>query len=359
MRVLALVTDAFGGYGGIAQYNRDFLSALAAMPGTKMVEVLPRLAPEAPGVLPAKIVQHDPVRSPLRYALAAMRRAISTTPDVIVSAHLYHGPLAWLIARVLRVRLVSQLHGTEVWKPLSWRHRWPLAGSDLVLAVSRDTLDRAAQQLGHPLVAGAVLPNTVRPEFVPGDRCAARRRFRIADETVLLTVARLDGRRGYKGHDRVIPLVRQFRDQGRDVIYLIAGVGEDQPRLEALAHAHGVTEQVRFLGKVPDCDLPDLYRAADLFVLPSTGEGFGIVYLEAMACGTPAIGLRVGGAPDALDDLGVCVSPEDFPHALEVALGHCHRDPVALSEAVDARFGQTAFQRKVADLFTAPTGARQ
>jgi phosphatidylinositol alpha-1,6-mannosyltransferase len=224
-----------------------------------------------------------------------------------------------------------------------------------VLAVSRDTLGRLREQLPAEPGNGVVLNNTVQPDFTPGDRTAARRRFGLGDEAVLLSVGRLDARKGYKGHDRIIALLRELRAEGRDVVYLIAGTGEDRPRLEALARQQDVATWVRFLGKTPYDQLPDLYRAADLFVLPSTGEGFGIVFLEAMACGTPALGLAVGGAPDALGDgeLGYCVEAADLPAALRRALDAPRPDAAELHRAVQARFGQQVFRARVASIISA------
>jgi phosphatidylinositol alpha-1,6-mannosyltransferase len=85
--------------------------------------------------------------------------------------------------------------------------------------------------------------------------------------------------------------------------------------------------------------------------MPSTGEGFGIVFIEAMACGTPAIGLAVGGASDALADgeLGVCVSEQEFPDALEDAIRHCRQRPKQLSQEVNRRFGRLSFDTAVAE----------
>jgi phosphatidylinositol alpha-1,6-mannosyltransferase len=355
MNVLALMTDAFGGYGGIAQYNRDLVGALAQIPQIERIEILPRIAPDAVGLLPDKVVQHPARFGKLAYSAATFAAVHRRRPDIVLSGHVYHGPLALLAARQARARLVSQLHGTEVWSRLARRHAIPLSRSDIVLAVSRDTLGRLREQLPAEPGNGVVLNNTVQPDFTPGDRTAARRRFGLGDEAVLLSVGRLDARKGYKGHDRIIALLRELRAEGRDVVYLIAGTGEDRPRLEALARQQDVATWVRFLGKTPYDQLPDLYRAADLFVLPSTGEGFGIVFLEAMACGTPALGLAVGGAPDALGDgeLGYCVEAADLPAALRRALDAPRPDAAELHRAVQARFGQQVFRARVASIISA------
>jgi phosphatidylinositol alpha-1,6-mannosyltransferase len=348
------MTDAYGGYGGIAQYNRDLLSALSVAPGVRSIEVLPRLAPDPLGPLPDGVIQHQPHLNKLHYAFAAFAKAQANPPDIVINGHLYHGPLSRLIARQAGARMISQLHGTEVWHPLRKRHIAPLVQSDVVLTVSRDTLGRLRDQILCEPDNGVVLANTVQLEFKPGDRDAARARFGLGNEKVLLSVGRLDRREGYKGHDRIISLLPGLRAGGHEAVYLIGGLGEDQQRLEAFAAQLNVAPWVRFLGKVPYKHMPDLYRAADLFVLPSTGEGFGIVFLEAMACGTPALGLAVGGAPDALGDgaLGYCVTAEDLPAALARALDDPRPDPYTLHDAIQARFGQAAFRARVASIIS-------
>ena len=354
MRILALVTDAFGGYGGIARYNCDVLSALAGMSEEIEITILPRLGPSDEIQVLHNMKQHRPFLSRVLFAIHAALTAFRLKPDVIFCCHIYHGPLALALARLFGARLVSQLHGTEVWQPLGWFHLQPLLHSDLVLCVSRHTKACYERQAGSA-DNSFVLANMVGPSFTPGDRSRARERFDVTGCRVLLTVARLDTRDGYKGQDRVIEALPGLKTPGGEpLIYLIAGLGDDRIRLERIAKQHGVTDLVRFLGKVPESDLPDLYRAADLFVLPSTGEGFGIVYLEAMACGTPAAGLAVGGVPDPLGDgeLGTLLpSSADFATALQDLILKPRPDEAELSRAVQQRFGLDAFCKRVRQVF--------
>lgn len=345
LKILFLATDAFGGYGGIAQYNRDILTAMSHAKSIGEVEVLVRLSPDLIGSLPAKIKQYPAVLGRLSYALKAIARALVLRPDIVFNGHLYHGSLAHLIAKLIGAKMISQLHGTEVWEQLAPARLTPLERSDLVLCVSRHTKACYDRQSLRDQANSIVVPNTFGPEFQLGDRQTARKKFNLEGEKAILTVARLDSRGGYKGHDRIIRNLRTLTQSNDAVSYLIAGDGPDRPRLEQLSRDCGVADKVRFLGKVPIEDLPDLYRAADLFALPSTGEGFGIVFLEAMSCGTPAIGLKVGGSCDALADgaLGVCVNETDFPAALEAALRKPRPAPEALSDAVTERFGRKVF----------------
>jgi phosphatidyl-myo-inositol dimannoside synthase len=345
--ILALVTDAFGGYGGIAQYNRDFLKALSEVRANQRIAVYPRISPEPPGPTPSNLLQYPAVKSRTVYAAQGIAAALKVRPSIIFCGHLYHAALAVPLARVLGAKVIVQLHGTEIWGELSTVHRAALEAADLLLVVSRDTRRRALEQLRLQTSRIVVMNNTVGPEFRPVDRRAARERFGLGDEVVVLTVARLDAREGYKGHDRVITESAKQIRSGRKLTYLIAGVGSDRPRLEALARELGIAPHVRFLGKVPGPDLPSLYEAADLFALPSTGEGFGIAFLEAMACGTPSIGLAVGGAPDALGDgdLGYCVAPDEFPATFASALDAPR--PANLSETVRARFGFQVYRERL------------
>ncbi|OQW72974.1 MAG: hypothetical protein BVN32_14445 [Proteobacteria bacterium ST_bin14] len=348
-RILALVTDAFGGYGGIAQYNRDLFTALSASAVVDDVVVLPRMAPEQPGTLPAKIRQAPAVAGRIAYSLAAVRHALSSRPTIVFCGHLFHIGLARLVARLTGAKLIVQLHGIDIWSDIAPPRRRALESADLILTVSRDTRSHVRAKTSIDPTKIVILNNTVSDDFRPGDRASARSHFGLGDELAILTVSRLDMSSGPKGHDRIIPLIAALRDAGVPVVYLVAGVGPYQKILEDLVCQHGVERNVRFLGYIQREAQPDLYRAADIFALPSTYEGFGIVFTEAMACGTPTIGLAVGGAPDALGDgeLGMCVAPEAFADAfLAMASTPVERD-LSLADRVRARFGFPVFSSQV------------
>jgi phosphatidylinositol alpha-1,6-mannosyltransferase len=351
--VLALVTDAFGGRGGIAQYNRDFLRALATMPEISAIIVLPRHAPDSPVAL-AGIMQARPRTNRLIYAIAALFIAFRQHTDVVFCGHLYMAPLAWLIAWLKGARLIIQMHGVEAWSRPSRLQRAATEAADLVLCVSRYTRARVAGWAAISPERVVVLPDTVGRSFAPGDGSALRRALGISAKCVLVTVGRMDSRERGKGHDRVIAAIPGLVSSGYDIVYVIVGEGDDRARLEAQARQTGVAGRVRFLGAISPQDLPEAYRAADLFVMPSTQEGFGIAFLEAMASGTPALGLNVGGARDALADgeLGTVVAHEvELSAAIARLLKAPKHDPDALSQAVRARFGRTTFRARVGMAF--------
>lgn len=350
-RVLALVTDAFGAPGGIAQYNRDFLTALAEEAGFEIV-VLPRRGGTGETAPVGGITQLPARPGRTGYIATALRTAATSRFDLVFCGHLYAAQLARAAARIRRSRLLVQLHGIEAWTAPRRNARKAIERADLVLSVSRFTRAAALGWSTLPPERVAVVPNTVRELFEPGDRLAARAAMGFTDEIVLLSVGRLDSRERYKGQDRIIDVLPALIAGGRKVAYVVAGDGDDRERLESRAREIGVEDAVQFVGELRETELPSLYRAADLFVLPSTGEGFGIVFLEAMACGTPAMGLAAGGAPDALGDgsLGTLVSAEQLGPAIAALLDGQGVDPSALSAAVADRFGRVPFRRAVARL---------
>ncbi len=347
IRCLALVTDAFGGRGGIAQYNRDFLRALATLGAH--IEVLPRWQ-HGPAHIPDRIRQASPKPRPSQYITSALWVGYCKPAEIVFCGHLWMAPVAALIAYLKRAKLIVQMHGTEAWTPPSFLWRRAVETADLVLCVSRYT---RAHVLGWMRLSPerlAIIPNTVGDHFKPGDGVSAlREKWAAAGQRVLLTVGRLNAKEQYKGHDRVIRALPKLVAQGHDIVYIVIGEGGDQSRLQSLAKHLGMTDRVRFLGGFAPMSLVDAYRAADLFVMPSTGEGFGIVFLEAMACGTPALGLDADGSRDALADgaLGAVVSEAELPNAIAYLLAAPRPDPWELHERVHGRFGRPAFLGRV------------
>ncbi|HUH12415.1 MAG TPA: glycosyltransferase family 4 protein [Longimicrobiales bacterium] len=257
------------------------------------------------------------------------------------------GYIAWWARARRGTPYVIWVHGKDLMKEARKTARRPLArwtarrifgGAGAVIANSEATARRARAllaSLGLPTDGRVrvVHPGTDPVRFRPGAGGAAlRQRLALGDAPVLLSVCRLMPRKGIDTVLRALPEVRRARP---DLVYLVAGHGPDRARLEGLASERGLGDAVRFLGAVPEDQLPALYDAADLFVLPvrteegdDEVEGFGIVFAEAAAAGTPSVAGRAGGAPEAVRDgeTGVLVAPDD-PAALADALRRLLEDP--------------------------------
>jgi phosphatidyl-myo-inositol dimannoside synthase len=349
LRVLALVTDAFGGHGGIAQFNRDVLSSLAACDRISAVVVLPRASATSPGTLPPSVCQLHPVQGRLAYSLAALWTARTHRPiDVIFCGHLFMVPLAAAMAKLLRARLWVQVHGVEAWQALSGLHRSSVETAALVTATSRYTRRRLLEWVGIDPLRIKLLPNTVDPRFQPGPKPDYLiKRHAVDGKKVITTVSRLASSEQYKGHDRVIRILPRVLLQHPDSIYIVVGDGDDRPRLEALAAEIGVTERVRFVGSVIPEELPDYFRLADVFVMPSTGEGFGIVFLEALATGIHVIGGNQDGSSDPLADgrLGCAIDPDNEEELASAICTSLSVVPAKVNRA--SRFNIQAFSEYV------------
>lgn len=350
VRVLAFVAEAFGGRGGIAQSTRDLMLALSSLPEVANIDILPRLQPEPTVCLPAGVRQFSAHRSRLAYALRALWHGAKLKPDIVYCGHAFMAPLALMVARMTGARLMCHVHGLEVWQPLSIAKRRALASSDIVLCVSNYTACKFVEITGIDPDRCKVIYNTFDERFTPGNKLTARKKLKLPSNSVVLsTVSRLDPNQRHKGHDRVIPLLRDLAEVYPNLVYLIAGTGGDQTRLEELARDTGAADIVQFLGFVSDEDLPDLYRASDLYVMPSHGEGFGIAFVEAMACGTLALGLNQGGAGDALrnGELGIAVTEADFPKALRTSLDAAVSNVSDISKRTNNIFARDRFTCRV------------
>jgi phosphatidylinositol alpha-1,6-mannosyltransferase len=223
-------------------------------------------------------------------------------------------------------KVVVVAHGIEVTKNghrLRRRIglRWVFGSADWTVAVSHYTRK-------HVLECGAdpghvqVIPCGVDPDrYRPVDGGRLRSELGLGNRPVVLTLARLVSS---KGHDLVIRALAELRRSIPDATYLVGGTGGENYTefLRALAESCGVSKAVRFLGYVASEDLPALYSASNVYVMPSRAlegnsnfEGFGITYLEANACGVPVIGADSGGVADAVLDgrTGFLVPPNDVP----------------------------------------------
>ncbi|MGE8942947.1 glycosyltransferase family 4 protein [Leptospira interrogans] len=352
MRLLALVTDAFGGHGGIAQYNRDLLTALSASSKTSCIVCLPRHAEPDATTLPEKIQQHAPVSARTAYSLAAMRLALSQQRyDAVFCGHLYHMPLAVLAARLCRAPLWLQLHGVEAWVRPSRAIYMAVRHADLITSVSRYTRDRFLDWSGVDPSRNKILPNTYHPRFVPGPKpLPLMQQHGLDGRMVILTVSRLSAEERYKGHDKIIAALPAVLRVHPNAAYLIVGDGDDRSRLEQLTQQSGVSEHVVFAGRVPDEALIAYYRLADVFAMPSTGEGFGIVFLEAAATGLPVIGGNRDGSVDALanGEIGLLIDPDNPDELADALITSLSRGRHAYGGT--ERFDQTHFTARVDDL---------
>jgi phosphatidylinositol alpha-1,6-mannosyltransferase len=249
-------------------------------------------------------------------AVGAARPSTRNGSRIVVAGHPNLAPLAAAIKMVTpNTKTVVISHGVDVWEPLPSIRRRALAAADLVLAPSRYTIERLAAAQRIPKQRIRHLPWPLSLEFLQMTASSAAlplpRNF--PQGRILLTVGRWAASERYKGIDELIRVVSKLRADFPDLRLVAGGGGDDLPRLRALAADLGVADRVHFLGKISREEIAACYAHADVFALPSTGEGFGLVFLEAMAFAKPLVGAACGGTTDIIEDgvNGLLVPPDD------------------------------------------------
>ncbi len=354
-RALCVIADSFGGTGGIAAFERDFLESLCSDPRYRQVTAVARNSWPVRSSLPRKLVHRSvPSAGLFNYGVDVLREAgAMRRHDVIVCGHLNLLPFAWLAKAVSGAQLVLNIYGVEAWHP---SRRWlleRLVGKvDRVVSISRFTFEKFRLWAANAPAQCFLLPCCVDLErFSPGRPLPAlAREYGVAGSKVILSLARLNAQERYKGIDEVLEILPRLRERIPGLVYLVAGEGSDVERLRDKSRALGVADSVRFLGYIEESLKPDLYRLADAFVMAGRGEGFGIVYIEALACGVPVVGSRLDASRETLLDgeLGILVDPADPDDVLRGIVAALSASPVERERL--ARYSRRNFTGRVMEL---------
>jgi phosphatidylinositol alpha-1,6-mannosyltransferase len=301
--ILAVQSTTFGSYGGIPAYNRLICRALNE--SLESGEVL--IATDSAANIESASIELPKLRlrafNQNRVALTRgfLRLALRQEIDLILVGHVNYSPLALLLKSFKpQLKYGVILYGIEAWRPLSSVRRRAVEKADFLISISEYTKEKAVESNRLDFDRFHVLPNALQ-----NTNCSPKNIGFLSSTGVgrrLLSVCRLDQSERYKGVDTVIECLPELVKRVSDVQYTVVGGGNDLERHRKLAEGLGVAGHVQFLGFVSDEVLEECYRECDLFVLPSAGEGFGFVFLEAMKHGKPIVAARSGGAPEVVRD---------------------------------------------------------
>jgi phosphatidylinositol alpha-1,6-mannosyltransferase len=240
------------------------------------------------------------------------------------------------------------LHGIEAWNATLDRDRLDVMRQARVrIAISPHTARRVAAV--HPDLPPietcllGLMPDDEHPDRVPGDV-----RVDYGPHAVVI-VGRMSSTERYKGHDQLLLAWPRVLAEVPDANLVIVGRGDDVERLHMKAAALGIGRNVYFPGFLPDAAVRSVMRHAALFAMPSRGEGFGLVYLQAMRAGIPCLGSRDDAAVDVIVDgeTGLLVPNQD-PEAIAGAVARLLTD-----ETMRRRMGD-AGRRRFESTFTYP-----
>jgi phosphatidyl-myo-inositol dimannoside synthase len=367
-KVLVL-TPSLQSAGGIQRYTRTLTRALEEILGAGNLRTVAAGEPEV-NIRTGILKLHASAR--LRFAWRAFWGMVGWRPGLIICTHLSLGPAGWAARLFTRQPYWIVVHGIEAWRALPYWKRMALKHADRVIvtsAFSREQIMRR-QQIGSEQISS--LPCTLDETLLSITPLKNGRYPKLSDEQrVLLTVARMDATERYKGHDVVLRALPSVIGKVANLSYIIVGDGDDRIRLERLARELGIADRVIFTGEINDSELAAIYRTSEIFVLPARtvvnspdpkGEGFGIVFLEAMAFGKPVIGPNYGAPAELIQDgrNGLLVDSEDAASVAK-ALSTLLAEPdsaramgKAGSEWVKAHYSYSSFRERLRRLLPSP-----
>lgn len=365
IKVRFIALSIFSQQGGIEKFNRAFIHACAKVLPENKFSFLASALYDKTNQEDLRYVNNVVFKpgNAGKYSFVLKNIVQGLWSNYVVLGHLnlaFIGFLIKLLSPSTKVWIVC--HGIEVFKPLRGIKLKLLHRADRVLAVSRYTKNQLIniQQVHASKIQ--VFPNTIDPFFSLPDQferpAYLMERYGIqSDQKVLYTLTRLNSQEGYKGYDTVIEVLGALKKEGVRLKYLIAGKSDmkEEQRIRRLIAEWKLEDSVNLIGFLPDAELVDHFLLADLFVMPSKGEGFGIVFIEAMACGLPVLAGNKDGSTEALQfgQLGTLVDPDDkeeIKHQIMEILKK-QKDGQQLQSDMLAYFSFEEFQKRTALLF--------
>lgn len=350
-----ILPELFATKGGIQKYGFNLICAIQKVRPNQRIRVFIRNDHQSDLKTKAwaGVEWYAAGRSNIRMITALLNAAYRSKPILLLSAHPNFAPLQWIHHQLTGSPSWCSAHGIDTWNLKFGIKRWALGRLQHLLPVSRFTAERLRVQLNGRKVPISILPNCFDSEvFYPGARpeYLLARYGLNASQPIVFTLSRLSKEDNYKHIDRLITAVASLLKQWPNLKLLVAGVGDDQPRLISQAHSLGIEKSIIFTGQLKTDEIADHHRLASIFALPSSGEGFGIVFLEALGCGKPVLAGNRDGSTDPLADgqHGLLVDPYlPLSPSLEALLSGKGEDlwyqPEKLAETVNSKFGISAF----------------
>lgn len=354
--------------GGIQRYTATLLRAVEELLGHESVRCVAMPKVLNHGVTDSRRL---PGRSKIRFAWKALWEATRWRPDLIICTHLALGPVGWFAAGFGGRPYWVVVHGIEAWGVLPrWKHA-ALRRAGKVIVTSAFNREQVVKRHQIEEERIASLPCALDETLLNMEPARDGLNCHLSDDRrVVLSVARMAAVECYKGHEIVLQALASVAAKVPNVTYIIVGDGDDRARLESLAKQLGVATHVVFTGEVSDAELASIYRRSEIFVLPARtviddhhpkGEGFGIVFLEAMAFGKAVVGPNYGAPAELIGPgiMGLLVDPES-PASVADALLNLLTNPDSAremgrigSEWVREHYSYGCFRERLRELMMA------
>lgn len=362
MKVLFLGLKIFS-TGGIEQVGKNWLYALSSITNknkcTFQAISLYDSENENRYIEPQKIIVCK--GNKYKFGLVAIWKAI--TSDVVIIPHL-NLSLFVLIAKLInpKIKIYVQLHGIEAWANLSGVQERMLNQAEGILSVSQFTMNNVLDRYPNLKSKSRVLSNSLDPKRVYTPDTETGKQFRIKKgisehKKLIVTVGRLHNEEAYKGYDKTIEALHLLNDESIEFHIIGKYDSIEQQRIFDTLLKYDMVGQVKLIGYVDDKDLDKYYHAADLFIMPSKGEGFGLVFIDAMANGLRVIGGNQDGSVDAISfsDESALINPDnigEIKNAIQKLLSENWTEvqKLNLSNKCKEKFSSEKFERNIEEI---------
>lgn len=297
MKILFMASDV-NKIGGIEKYNRDFLDSLRES-GVDL-----RLV---------QMWNSNPI-SKTYFVFRVFFIYLSYRPDFVMAAHINFSPICILLKKLFRVKYTMNLYGIDAINIKSRIKLWAVSEATIIITISEYTKSFIVQQLPNVKNKIFMLPSVVDGKlfYIQEKSKELLDKFNLSAHRIVLTLARLSTEE-YKGQDRVLKAMNFVLKECPDVKYLIVGGGKDD-RVDEILKDPILANCTILTGPASDEDRILYYNLADVFAHPSKYEGFGIVFIESLACGVPVVASNLYGCPEGLlgGDLGLTIDPDNI-----------------------------------------------
>lgn len=360
MTIHFLILSAFKFTGGLEKFNRAFIKALNDISLEQNFELLVKSSyDELPD---ERYISRDNFEgyagNKLKFAFNCLAEAKKM--KLVFVGHINLAPVVVLLKLLNpKIKLILIAHGIEIWDKQTLIKKLLIKWADKILAVSNFTKNQIIKNNDIAEDKILVFPNTLDPYFMIPINFEKPdyllKRYNIDKKTkVILTITRINKFEGYKGYYKVIDVLPGIIKKIENVKYILVGKYDqvEETRLRLKISKLGLEKNVILTGFVKEEELTDHYLLADVFILPSKKEGFGIVFIEAAACGVPVIAGNQDGSCDALLDgkLGKLINPDDINEIANSIVELINPPNMNNSELVYKHFGFDKFKLRLLDI---------
>jgi len=303
--------------GGIESFNRNLLDALTKLGLNLYVFSINdrKLRTSLPYTFKGCGNRYRFI-SKIKFFLFSIFYSLKFRPNLVICGHINFSPLCYALKRLLDLDYMVITYGIDAVNIKNRLKRLALKETQLVLSISDFTKKKIIEQIPELNGKIYILPPAVdNNEFhIKKRKAELINKYGLNGKKVILTVARFSLSEKYKGYDKILETLPKILKEIPEIKYILVGSGDDEPRIKKIISKLNLEEHVSLPGYVSQEELIDYYNLCDVFVMPSKGEGFGIVFLEALACGKPVICGNKDGSVDAVlnGELGLLVDPDNI-----------------------------------------------